>query len=81
MTSAEISSRYVMRSTAKASYTTGNADVVYADTVMANKQAAKKALPDTGDAQNSAASMAGILGLGLAGILSMFGLAERKKRN
>lgn len=82
MTSAEISSRYVMRSTAKASsYTTGNADVVYADTVMANKQTTKKALPDTGDAQNSAASMAGILGLGLAGILSMFGLAERKKRN
>ncbi|WP_283581902.1 CAP domain-containing protein [Ligilactobacillus hohenheimensis] len=81
MTSAEISSHYVMRSTAKASYKSGDADVVYADTVTANKQATKKALPDTGDAQNSAASMAGILGLGLAGILSMFGLAERKKRN
>ena len=81
MTSAEISSRYVMRSTAKASYKSGDADVVYADTVTANKQATKKALPDTGDAQNSAASVAGILGLGLAGILSMFGLAERKKRN
>ena len=77
MTSAEISSRYVMRSTAKKE----NADVVHADTVTANKQATKKALPDTGDAQNSAASVAGILGLGLAGILSMFGLAERKKRN
>ncbi|WP_283581984.1 CAP domain-containing protein [Ligilactobacillus hohenheimensis] len=81
MTSAEISSRYVMRSTAKASYKNGDADVVYADTVTANKQATKKALPDTGDAQNGAASVAGILGLGLAGILSMFGLAERKKRN
>lgn len=81
MTSAEISSHYVMRSTAKASYKSGDADVVYADTVTANKQATKKALPDTGDAQNGAASVAGILGLGLAGILSMFGLAERKKRN
>ena len=81
MTSAEISSHYVMRSTAKASYKSGDADVVYADTVTANKQATRKALPDTGDAQNSAASAAGILGLGLAGILSMFGLAERKKRN
>ncbi|MFP7774465.1 SEC10/PgrA surface exclusion domain-containing protein [Ligilactobacillus sp. LYQ112] len=37
-------------------------------------------LPDTGDNQNSAATIAGLLGLGLAGILSMFGLAERKKR-
>lgn len=37
-------------------------------------------LPDTGDNQNSAATIAGLLGIGLAGILSMLGLAERKKR-
>ena len=36
-------------------------------------------LPDTGDNQNGAATVAGLLGLGLAGILSMFGLAERKE--
>lgn len=38
-------------------------------------------LPDTGDSQNNAASVAGLLGLGLAGILSMFGLADRKKQH
>lgn len=38
-------------------------------------------LPDTGDNQNSSATVVGLLGLGLAGILSMFGLAARKKQN
>ena len=45
------------------------------------KNATKKALPDTGDAQNTKAEEAGIVALGLAGIASAFGFAKRKKRN
>ena len=41
----------------------------------------KKALPDTGDAQNTKAEEAGIVALGLAGIASAFGFAKRKKRD
>ena len=45
------------------------------------KNATKKALPDTGDAQNTKAEEAGIVALGLAGIASAFGFAKRKKRD
>lgn len=45
------------------------------------KNATKKALPDTGDAQNTKAEEAGLVALGLAGIASAFGFAKRKKRN
>ena len=45
------------------------------------KNATKKALPDTGDAQNTKAEEAGIVALGLAGLASAFGFAKRKKRD
>ena len=45
------------------------------------KNTTKKALPDTGDAQNTKAEEAGLVALGLAGIASAFGFAKRKKRD
>lgn len=45
------------------------------------KNVAKKTLPDTGDAQNTKAEEAGIVALGLAGLVSAFGFAKRKKRD
>lgn len=45
------------------------------------KNATKKTLPDTGNAQNTKAEEAGIVALGLAGIASAFGFAKRKKRD
>lgn len=48
---------------------------------VSTKNATKKALPDTGNAQNTKAEEAGIVALGLAGIASAFGFAKRKKRD
>ena len=50
-------------------------------TEVPTKNATKKALPDTGDVQNTKAEEAGLVALGLAGIASAFGFAKRKKRN
>lgn len=91
-TTSEISNRYVLGNNARqnsASQAATNRTVSQFDG-MEEVQAAEvpglrrsnrnNGLPDTGDRQNNAASVAGLLGLGLAGILSMFGLAERKKQ-
>ena len=50
-------------------------------TEVPTKNATKKALPDTGDAQNTKAEEAGIVALGLASLASAFGFAKRKKRD
>ena len=55
-------------------------NTVEADEVP-TKNAAKKVLPDTGNAQNTKAEEAGLVALGLAGIASAFSFAKRKKRD
>lgn len=92
-TTSEISNRYVLgdnaRRSSESQATTsrtvsqfdGMEEVQAAEVPGLRRSNRNNGLPDTGDRQNSAASVAGLLGLGLAGILSMFGLAERKKRS
>lgn len=80
-TTSEIGNQYVLNSrTGNSTVKFGSMDEVQAAEVPGLRRSNRNnGLPDTGDNQNSAATVAGLLGLGLAGILSMFGLAERKK--
>ena len=82
-TTSEIGNQYVLNSrSGNSTVKFGSMDEVQAAEVPGLRRSNRNnGLPDTGDNQNSAATVAGLLGLGLAGILSMFGLAERKKRS
>ena len=82
-TTSEIGDQYVLNSRSGNSMVKfGSMDEVQAAEVPGLRRSNRNnGLPDTGDNQNGAATVAGLLGLGLAGILSMFGLAERKKRS
>ena len=81
-TTSEIGNQYVLNSrTGNSTVKFGSMDEVQAAEIPGLRRSNRNnGLPDTGDSQSSAASVAGLLGLGLAGILSMFGLAELKKR-
>ena len=81
-TTSEIGNQYVLNSRPGNSMVKfGGVDEVQAAEVPGLRRSNRNnGLPNTGDSQNSAATVVGLLGLGLAGILSMFGLAERKKR-
>lgn len=88
-TTSEISNRYVLGNNARrnnaSQISTSKFDsmeeVQAAEVPGLRRSNRNNGLPDTGDSQNNAASVAGLLGLGLAGILSMFGLADRKKQH
>ena len=80
-TTSEIGNQYVLNSrSGNSTVKFGSMDEVQAAEVPGLRRSNRNnGLPDTGDNQNSAATVVGLLGLGLAGVLSMFGLAERKK--
>ena len=82
-TTSEIGNQYILNSHSGDSMVKFNGmnEVQAAEVSGLRRSNRNNGLPDTGDNQNSAATVAGLLGLGLAGILSMFGLAERKKRS
>ena len=81
-TTSEIGNQYVLNSRTGNSMVKFNGmdEVQAAEVPGLRRSNQNNGLPDTGDNQSEAAAIAGLLGLGLAGILSMFGLAERKKR-
>lgn len=88
-TTSAISNRYVLGNNIRRNNTSrvstskfnGMDEVQAAEVPGLRRSNRNNGLPDTGDRQNNAASIAGLLGLGLAGILSMFGLADRKKQH
>ena len=82
-TTSEIGNQYILNSHSGDSMVKFNGmnEVQAAEVSGLRRSNRNNGLPDTGDNQNSVATVAGLLGLGLAGILNMFGLAERKKRS
>ena len=80
-TTSEIGNQYVLNSrSGNSTVKFGSMDEVQAAEVPGLRRSNRNnGLPDTGDNQNEAATVVGLLGLGLAGILSMFGMAERKE--
>ena len=82
-TTSEIGNQFVLNSRSGDSMVKFNSmdEVQAAEVPGLRRSNRNNGLPDTGDNQNSSATVVGLLGLGLAGILNMFGLAERKKQN
>lgn len=82
-TTSEIGNQFVLNSRSGDSMVKFNSmdEVQAAEVPGLRRSNRNNGLPDTGDNQNSAATVAGLLSLGLAGILSMFGLASRKRKN
>ncbi len=81
-TTSEIGNQFVLNSRSGDSMVKFNSmdEVQAAEVPGLRRSNRNNGLPDTGDNQNGAVTVAGLHSLGLAGILSMFGLAEWKKR-